>query len=451
MQSKVSMVMPCYNKVKYIGDMFESILGQKWDNIELILVNDGSTDGTRDVISEYESKFRNRGFDVIVIDQKNAGVCAAAKAGLALASGDYVCMVDSDDELDPQYVSIMAEWLDENAEYDYCICGGVHYTGSGSSKKIEPVKLSKIKSEEPFYTERYLLTDVRPTVWVYLVRAEYIKKCNIIENYYTDTKGSHEPGYIIPLTMNNGKYKYFELPLYHFNAADLGHSRHDEYEKQKKFYDEYYELCEIAINRLPDDIADSNRKKHLIHTALISRSINVYRCAKNLSDGSKYLEQSLQQFIELVNGIGLLPYKLTSKIVEDFGINVVSRFISNCLTHSIPERNGHLSDIRGVKGRLIGYGAGRVAARVLPDFVKFNLPPNEIWDIKAGESDRLYEIPLKQPDFDSLTKHDSIIILLNHHKDIEDELRKSGSNVFYYQDILDELASERFLELVVKQ
>jgi glycosyltransferase involved in cell wall biosynthesis len=53
------MVMPCYDKVEYIGEMFESILAQKWDNIEVILVNDGSTDGTREVISEYESNFCN--------------------------------------------------------------------------------------------------------------------------------------------------------------------------------------------------------------------------------------------------------------------------------------------------------------------------------------------------------------------------------------------------------
>ena len=61
-QGKVSMVMPCYNKVDYIAEMFDSIISQEWDNIELILVNDGSTDGTREVIAEYEQRFSARGF-----------------------------------------------------------------------------------------------------------------------------------------------------------------------------------------------------------------------------------------------------------------------------------------------------------------------------------------------------------------------------------------------------
>jgi len=53
MQGKVSMVMPCYNKVNDISEMFDSIIAQEWNNIELILVNDGSTDGTRDIIAAF--------------------------------------------------------------------------------------------------------------------------------------------------------------------------------------------------------------------------------------------------------------------------------------------------------------------------------------------------------------------------------------------------------------
>ncbi|SCY98114.1 Glycosyltransferase involved in cell wall bisynthesis [Paenibacillus polysaccharolyticus] len=451
MQSKVSMIMPCYNKVKYIGEMFDSILAQEWDNIELILVNDGSTDGTRDVIAEYELKFRERGFEVVIEDQKNAGVCAAAKAGLSLATGDYVCMVDSDDELDPKYVSLMAGWLDENADYDYCICGGVHYTGSGIDKKFEPLNLNKINDEESYYTERYLLTDVRPTVWIYLLRMEYLRKCNIIENYFVNTKGSHEPGYVIPLTINNGKYKYFPLPLYHFNAADLGHSRYDTFEPQKQFYDDYYELCKIAIDRLPDDIADYERKEKLLNTALISRDINIHRCAKNLANGNQYLNQSLESFIKSVNDSGLIPYKLTTKIIEDFGFQVVSRFVSNYLINYVSERTDVLSSIRNNQGRLVGYGAGRVAKRILPDFMSYDLIPDEIWDIKAGLGELFYEVPLKQPDFDSLTEQDTIIMLMYSNKEVESRLDQTNVKVVYFQDVLDELVLERFSEQLVKQ
>jgi Glycosyltransferases involved in cell wall biogenesis len=399
MQSKVSMVMPCYNKVKYIGEMFDSILAQEWDNIELILVNDGSTDGTREVITEYEPKFRNRGFEVIVEDQKNAGVCAAAKAGLALATGDYICMVDSDDELDPKYVSVMAGWLDENTEYDYCICNAVRYTGNGENKAFEPVYLSKIKSKDPFYTERYLLGDIRMTVWVYLVRAEYFKKCNIIQSYFTETNGSHEPGYIIPLTMHNGNYKYFDLPLYHFNVADLGHSRHDKYEQQKKFYDEYYQLCEIAINLLPEEIADSKKKEHLIKTALISRSNHLYRYAKKISDGYQYIDQALEQLVETMNSI----YEFTTPITKYDVIGKEEFFvlsIKNILLGIPPTKISIKPNCR-----IIGYGAlGKSAAALIPLLKNTPIEPMELWDISGdGEA-------VKKPDFSSLKKDDLMLV-----------------------------------------
>ena len=69
------MVVPCYNKVEYIGEMLDSVIAQKWDNIEVILVNDGSTDGTREAIAEYEPKLKTRGYETVIIDQENAG-CA---------------------------------------------------------------------------------------------------------------------------------------------------------------------------------------------------------------------------------------------------------------------------------------------------------------------------------------------------------------------------------------
>ena len=137
MQSKVSMIVTCYNKVKYIGEMFDSIISQEWNNIELILVNDGSTDGTRDVITEYESKFYKRGYDVVIIDQENEGVCAATKAGLSCITGKYVCIVDADDELDPKYISTMAGWLEEHNDTDYCICDAIPSVSNGNRNADE--------------------------------------------------------------------------------------------------------------------------------------------------------------------------------------------------------------------------------------------------------------------------------------------------------------------------
>ena len=225
MHGKVSMVIPCYNKVNYISNMFDSIIAQEWDNIELILVNDGSTDGTREIIAEYETKFRYRGFEVIIVDQKNSGVCAAAKAGLERITGDFVCMVDADDELDPKYVSTMARWLEEHEEYDYVACEGILYKIVDNTKFFRQFTPMEIVANRTDILVRWLLSGFRTTVWIYMVRLSYFHKCRILETYYTQNKGSHEPGYVIPLLSYGGRLKYFPLPLYHFNKSGIGHSQ----------------------------------------------------------------------------------------------------------------------------------------------------------------------------------------------------------------------------------
>ena len=97
MQSKVSIVVPVYNKIEYIDMMLKSVYDQLWDNIELILVNDGATDGTRERLTEWEPKFRDRGYEVVITDQENQGISVAVRNGMLCMSGVFFCSVDCDD------------------------------------------------------------------------------------------------------------------------------------------------------------------------------------------------------------------------------------------------------------------------------------------------------------------------------------------------------------------
>lgn len=424
MQGKVSMVMPCYNKVKYIGQMFNSILAQEWNNIELILVNDGSTDGTRDVISQYEPMFRERGYEVIIEDQINAGVCAAAKAGLALATGDYICMIDSDDELDHKYVSVMAGWLDEHAEYDYCICDAALYIGTGTNKEFKPLQFSNLNTEEPLYTERYLLADIRSEVWVYLVRAEHLKKCNIIENYFTDTKGSHEPGFIIPLTMYPGKYKYFPMSLYHFNVGDIGHSHHVRFDQAQRFYDEYHRLSQIALDQIPESIANYDKKRKISDFSLLSKHINLYRHARGMQDGHSFLEEAIDQLVETINKVCKVTKPLTYELIsgkEELFILAAKNKILNAPYSGIPDVS---------KKRIIGYGAlGKVAKTFLPFLQHSPLKPTELWDI-TGDGDIV-----KNPDFSNLSINDVVLVFPISEQVLEEVKQSSPCDVYSASEV----------------
>ena len=86
----VSVVVPCYNVAGYLPETLDSLLAQTLTNLEIICVNDGSTDGTKDVILEYAS----RDGRIILVDRPNGGYGCAMNAGMAEARGRYVGIVE---------------------------------------------------------------------------------------------------------------------------------------------------------------------------------------------------------------------------------------------------------------------------------------------------------------------------------------------------------------------
>ena len=95
----VSILVPAYNAERYVGQAVESALEQTYPHVEVVVVNDGSTDGTRDVLAPYEAR------GVRVVDQPNAGQCAAANRAFRESRGDLVKFFDADDVLAPDHVA----------------------------------------------------------------------------------------------------------------------------------------------------------------------------------------------------------------------------------------------------------------------------------------------------------------------------------------------------------
>ena len=90
---KISVIVPVYNAEKFLNQCIDSIVNQELKEIEIICVNDGSTDDSLNILKEYQKKYNN----IKVIEQKNSGVIAARVNGLKTATGEYVAWVDSDD------------------------------------------------------------------------------------------------------------------------------------------------------------------------------------------------------------------------------------------------------------------------------------------------------------------------------------------------------------------
>ena len=110
MSEVVSVIIPAYNAEKYIQECLDSVLNQTYKNVELIIVNDGSRDGTKGILEEYSSHHSN----IQVIHTENGGVSRARNIGLEHVNGDYVMFLDSDDLLATNAIEILLEDIKTN-------------------------------------------------------------------------------------------------------------------------------------------------------------------------------------------------------------------------------------------------------------------------------------------------------------------------------------------------
>lgn len=106
----VSVIMPAYNAEQYIAESIESVLNQTYENLELIVVDDGSKDGTKKIIESYQAKDPR----VIYVYQVNSGVASSRNCALALAKGKYLSNLDSDDLWPQDKLEIQVALLDKN-------------------------------------------------------------------------------------------------------------------------------------------------------------------------------------------------------------------------------------------------------------------------------------------------------------------------------------------------
>ena len=114
---RISIILPVYNDSSYLSEALNSVINQTYNNLEIIIVDDGSVDGSAQICDEYE-KIDKR---ICVIHQNNKGLSAARNVGLSHMTGDYVVFLDSDDKFHIEYCQKMLEVITQN-EADIVIC-----------------------------------------------------------------------------------------------------------------------------------------------------------------------------------------------------------------------------------------------------------------------------------------------------------------------------------------
>ncbi|WP_297337204.1 glycosyltransferase family A protein [Algoriphagus sp.] len=124
----VSVVIPCYNQADYLRETVQSVLKSTYDPIELIIVNDGSTDHSLQIAKELASQFP----EITVLNQKNAGVAVARNHGIQQANGQFILPLDGDDLISNRYIEKAVEVLQSNSSVKVVYAKAVKFDSSGT-------------------------------------------------------------------------------------------------------------------------------------------------------------------------------------------------------------------------------------------------------------------------------------------------------------------------------
>ncbi len=260
---KVSIIVPVYNTEKYIEKCINSIMNQSYKNIEIVVIDDGSTDDSSSICKKL-SKIDSR---IIYKKIKNSGVSNARNYGLNISSGDYVSFVDSDDYINTKYIENLIK-LVITKKAEIVVCGLTEVNGN-LKEKISIYKDMKEKYKEityPLNIEDYLLTFEFNSSC-----SQLISKRIIVDNkieFNKNIKYGEDMLFSLECYINSKKTYYLKQFDYYYIRNDNSAMGKKDLTSINKFYDDNYVTTEIITKKYNFNSA----LKQLINL----KSINVF-------------------------------------------------------------------------------------------------------------------------------------------------------------------------------
>ena len=245
-QILISVIVPVFNTSKYLKKCINSLLNQTYDNLEIILIEDASTDNSKNILEEIS--LNNSKINVIYLSQ-NVGAAQTRNIGISVASGHYITFVDSDDWLEPDYIENYVNEIIKN-QVDI-VCGGITYVDENDSI----IGQSKLTYEENLPLEKalnYLFSDYKILAYLHtkFFKVELFKSIKIAENrIFEDTASTHlffHQSKSISIISNTG-YNYLKRQ----NSLTNTQSVQQEFIKKSYFYDALHSRVTFCLKNYP--------------------------------------------------------------------------------------------------------------------------------------------------------------------------------------------------------
>lgn len=221
---KISVIVPVFNAEEYIDCCMKSLLNQTYDNYEIILVDDGSSDLSFSICSEYEKKYDK----VKAITKNNGGSNSARREGVLIAEGEYVTFVDIDDWVESDFLE---NFVNSNKDviHDMVISGGIIEDGSNKSNvssTIEKGIYSTIAEKTKLYSHLMIVDykwGILPALWGKLIRRELVK--DVIMRISEQIYYGEDTGVWVACILNCKSINIVEYNGYHYIVRGTSISR----------------------------------------------------------------------------------------------------------------------------------------------------------------------------------------------------------------------------------
>lgn len=209
---KVSLILPVYNTKMYLDECMESLVGQTYENIEIIVVDDGATDGSGEVADAWAQKDAR----VKVIHKKNGGLSAARNTGLKQMTGELVAFIDSDDYVAREYVEKLVERM-EAEQADMAMCNYYRlYPDKCNVDRWMPGE-DRVFTGDEYMRTFYTYSGSYSVVWNKVYRREIFDRCSFQEGTINE-----DCRITLELMKDNPKIAYTNEPLYYYRRRKSG-------------------------------------------------------------------------------------------------------------------------------------------------------------------------------------------------------------------------------------
>ena len=323
---KISIIVPVYNVEKYLKECLDSIVNQTLKDIEIICVNDGSTDNSLDIIKDYASRDER----VKYIDKQNSGYGNSMNQGLDMVQGEYIGIVESDDFIKPEMYEELYS-LAKETDADIVKGGFYHYfTKTDLKKRVNAIPeeyANKVTSAK----ENPEIISIYPSIWSAVYKNSFIKNNNI---RFLETPGAsyQDMGFTFK-TFALAKRVYLTTKPYLYyrqdNASSSVNSKGkvfilcEEYKEIERFIDEHPEIQDFAreqmcvcqyigykwnLKRIADEFKQEftemfsdtfkNHKEHGLLKNAFYKTINEQEADLLINDYQTYLENIKQELIK---------------------------------------------------------------------------------------------------------------------------------------------------------